>query len=369
MKITKWTANAALAVSSLFVALLCAEGILRMFYPQPLGVWYSLRDGLVIHPPELSVYLNQFDRTVQFNSIGMRDREHAVPKDNGTFRVLLLGDSFMEALQVDFEDSFPKLLEDRLRQASHRTVEVINCAVSGWGTDQELIYLQQYGLKFHSDLILIGMTIHNDVSDNLEGHFHTLVDGKMLPKPKQEMPWFEYRSLKVKDFLASHSHLTQLLRKYKYRRGLATAAQSLDTHLLQLVRREESAQLGMGWEMTYQLFKQMQEAGKGIGAETAIFLIPLSIQLYDQALTSFIRTHDVSRDDISLERPQEKMRQFGNSLGIQIIDLLPNFREWVQRHQRSLHVGDGHWNAEGHRIAADVVSEQLLKKGVFSSQQ
>jgi hypothetical protein len=369
MKIAKWVANAALAAGSLFVALLCAEVILRMFYPQPLGVWYSLREGLVIHPPDLSVYLNQFDRTVQFNSIGMRDREHAVPKDNGTFRVLLLGDSFMESLQVDFEDSFPKLLEDRLRQSSRRPVEVINCAVSGWGTDQELIYLQQYGLKFHPDLILIGMTIHNDVADNLEEHFHTLVDGKLMAKPKQEIPWLEYRSLKVKDFLASHSHLTQLLRKYKYRRGLATAAQSLDTHLLQLVRREESAQLGMGWEMTYQLFKQIQEAGKGIGAEAAIFLIPLSIQLYDQAFTRFMRAHDVSRDDISLEKPQEKMTQFGKSSGIQIIDLLPNFREWVQTNQQSLHVADGHWTSGGHRLAADVVSDQLVKKGVFSSQQ
>lgn len=368
MRLTKWVTNAALTLVSLCTVLILAEFILRVFYPQQLGVWNNLRDGMVIHPPNISVYLNRYGHAVQFNSIGMRDREHPIEKEQGVFRILLLGDSFMEALQVAFEESLPKLLEDRLRAATRRPIEVINFAVSGWGTDDQLEYLEQYGLKFQPDLILIAMTIHNDVSDNLGERFHTLVEGKLVARPKQEIASFEYITLKVKDFLASHFHLTQLLRKYKHRRDLAEVAESLNSHLLQLVRKAESRQIGRGWEITFQLFSRIDKIGKKVRAKTAIFLIPLSIQLYDHAFKTFLLTHGVSRSEIDLEKPQQKMRQFGDAAGIEVIDLLPDFRAWRERNQEGLHVADGHWNADGHQLAADVVSKELVRRGIFRTQ-
>lgn len=369
MKKKELAGKLVLTLISFTVSLFCAEFILRAFYPQELGVWDNLRDGMVIHPPNLSVYLNNFGHAVQFNSIGMRDREHVVEKKEGVFRVLLFGDSFMEALQVGFEESFPRVLEDRLRELTSREVEVINCAVSGWGTDDQLAYLERYGLQFHPDLILIAMTIHNDVADNMRERFHTLVDGQLVTKPKQEMTWLEFKTLKIKDFLASHFHLTQLLRKYRYRQDLVNSAQSLDSHLLQLVQNAETTQMALGWELTYQLFSRIQKVGKEIGAETMVFLVPLAIQLYDDKLMGFLVASGVSRNEIVLEKPQEKMKDFANVSGIHIIDLLPDFREWREKNQKSLHVADGHWNADGHHIAAEVVTRDLVHREFVRTQQ
>jgi hypothetical protein len=294
----------------------------------------------------------------------MRDREHSLNKKEGTFRILLLGDSFMEALQVPFDKSFPNLLQDRLVESSHRSVEIINCAVSGWGTDDQLEYLEQYGLKLQPDLILVGMTIHNDVFDNLEEKFHTFANGKLLAKPRYEMPWLQYRSLKIKDFLASHFHLTQLLRKYIYRKLVVKTTERLDVHLSQLIRRDESIHLQRGWDMTFQLFNRIQESGHSVGAETVVFLIPLSIQLYGERLAKLLTDHGATRDEIDLEKPQTKMVRFGQVSGIEIIDLFPNFLDRVQEDQRILHVADGHWNAEGHRLAVDVVSRELVHRSL-----
>lgn len=357
----KFIANLFIILLSTFIALICAEIILRFLYPQQLAVWYTTRDGMVIHPPNTTVSLTKFDQKVRFNSFGMRDREHPIEKPDGTFRVLLLGDSFMEALQVSFEESFPYLLEKRLQEALHQPVEVINAAVSGWGTDAQLTYLKRYAYRFKPDLILVAMTLHNDVLDNQAEEFHILVDGKPLEKPIQKMPFKEYALLKVKDFLASHSHLFQLVRKFKYRKTLPQAAKQLDYHLLQLVHKDNIPRLNLGWEFTYQLFQSIQETGRALGAETVVFLIPLSIQLYEEALTNFLTTYKVSREQLVLQKPQQMMQKFGKEAGIEIIDLWPAFYEWTKgTHKNSLHVRDGHWNPQGHRIAADVVAQELL---------
>lgn len=364
-----WVPHVALFVMSLGIALVLAELILKVFYPQPLAVRYNLRDGMVIHPPKASIYLSKFGHTVHFNSFGMRDREHAVEKQAGVFRILLLGDSFMEALQVAYVDSFPKLLEDRLRESTHVAVEVINCAVSGWGTDQQLAYLERYGLAFRPDLILVAMTVHNDVSDNLQEQFYALTNGKLAARAKYEWPWFEYRLLNIKDFLASRSHLAQLLRKYKSIMELNQARQDLESHLSKLVDKEGSQELTRGWDITFEMFRRIQDRSKEIKAETAVFLIPLSIQLYSQDLTRFAGAHGLERDRLTLDKPQAAMQRFGSERGIEIIDLLPRFREWTETHKQSLHVADGHWKPQGHRIAADIVAQDLVGRSLIRAKR
>ena len=65
----------------------------------------------------------------------VRDEGYRTPKGEACRGLpdLVLGDSFMEALQVPFEESFPYLLGTGLRQATGKQVEVINAAVGGWG--------------------------------------------------------------------------------------------------------------------------------------------------------------------------------------------------------------------------------------------
>jgi hypothetical protein len=66
---------------------------------------------------------------VEINSHGYRDRERTVAKPANTVRIAVLGDSFVEARQVAFEDTFGAVLERLLngdRRFAGRTVEVLN---------------------------------------------------------------------------------------------------------------------------------------------------------------------------------------------------------------------------------------------------
>jgi GDSL-like lipase/acylhydrolase family protein len=365
----KFAVNGGLVLASFGVAVLLAEFILRMAYPQQLGVWYSLRNGLVIHPPSTRIHLSSFRQDVAFNALGMRDVEHEAAKAPGMVRVLVLGDSFMEALQVRLEDSFPRLLEQRLSAMTGQRVEVINAGVSGWGTDQQLQYLTEYGLALKPDLVLIAMTLHNDVSDNLGEQFHVLKGDQVVARPPFEIPAREFRLLKVKDYLASHSHLTQLMRRYKHLGEVRVAARQLDDHVSQLLRKAEPAPIDKGWRLTTGLIGEIRRQAKAVGARTAVFLIPLSIQVYEDMLRRWLADHELERSSIALEKPQAMMERVGRVIGVDVIDLLDAFREWHRREGKSLHlVGEGHWNVDGHRLVTAVVAEELTKRELIGRQ-
>ena len=285
----RFATNGLVAAISIGIALVIAELLLRVAYPQQLGVWYSLRNGLVIHPPNTRVHLTKFKQDVRFNALGMRDVEHQIAKTPGVIRVLVLGDSFMEALQVRLEDSFPRLLEQRLRVMTGQPVEVINCAVSGWGTDQQLTYLTQSGLALKPDLVLIAMTLHNDISDNLGEQFHVLKSDQVIARPPYEMPGGEFWLLKVKDYLASHSHLTQLVRRYKYRGEVRVAARELDDRCLATPPEGGDRHGSKGLAADVGTIEMIdRESDEGGWPRAAVFLIPFSIQMYDDALRQWL---------------------------------------------------------------------------------
>jgi hypothetical protein len=61
---------------------------------------------------------------VTYNPEGWRDVEHTVPKPDGVFRILVLGDSFMEANSVELNAAFPR--RRALARAAGSNTEVIN---------------------------------------------------------------------------------------------------------------------------------------------------------------------------------------------------------------------------------------------------
>jgi len=172
----------------------------------------------------------------------------------------------------------------------------------------------------------------------------------------------ELKILHVKGFFASHSHLWQLLRKVKSLREIRSVAAALSEHVMQLIGRNETEELKRGWKLTFELFKGIREVGKSMGAGTAIMLIPLRLQLQDDALDGFRTFVGMSTDDVAIERPQQAMRTFGREANIEIIDLLPTLRRWTVENKASLHLQDGHWNEKGHRLAADTVVKEIVER-------
>ncbi len=167
----------ALMLASAVLALAAAEVVVRVAGVAPRV--YTIQRGRfqLSHNPKLGyepaplVYHGQdlrfYDYLGASNSLGYRDREHPVAKPPGVYRIVVLGDSVAAGLHVERNaDIFPPLLEQLLNQHGLHA-EVINLAVSGYNTQQEVETLREKGLRYHPDLVLVAYTMSS--REHLDG--------------------------------------------------------------------------------------------------------------------------------------------------------------------------------------------------------
>lgn len=365
-RVKSWALNGILILTAIGFTLGLTEVGLRFLYPQPTGLSHQDPYGLAMHWPGITRSLPRYGTTVTFNSAGMRDREHALSKPAGVFRILLLGDSFMEALQVPFEESFPFLLEQELARRTGRDIEVVNAGVSGWGTDDELRYLTKYGLQYQPDLVVVAMTIHNDISDNFREDWHTVRNGVLFEEPKEPASYLRYKVIELKAFLATHFQTYQLWRKVRHRAEIRQIGAQLNSHIVRLFQEPPSDHIRGGFEFTALLLQRIQEVTAAAGGETALVLLPLRVQLTDSSFAAFVRAANADTTTMPLTSPQRRLLATARGLDMPVVDLLPVFREWAASGGIDPYLEwDGHWNVTGHRIAALATTRELVAAGVI----
>ena len=112
---------------------------------------------------------------VRINGQGMRaDREFAVEKPPGVCRIVAYGDSFFVGYEVDLEDALLTRVEERLGRAGI-DCEVLNLAVSGFGTAEMLVALEEDGLRYDPDVVLFQWHATDPADNTRSGLFR--VDG------------------------------------------------------------------------------------------------------------------------------------------------------------------------------------------------
>ena len=141
---------------------------------------------------------------VDINSHGLRGPETTYEKPPATFRILNLGDSIVMGWGVREENTYGRRLESMLNieKSGNLRFEVINAGVPGWNLENALAYLQAEGLKYEPDLILLGLTMANDVkgdsallADNQQPLIKWLRSNTYLwPFLTIQLRWLEARS-------------------------------------------------------------------------------------------------------------------------------------------------------------------------------
>ena len=101
---------------------------------------------------------------VHISSSGFRGDEINIPKPENTFRILNIGDSVAFGWEVNEVDTYGKQLEQMLNdQNDGINYEVINAGVPGWNIKMERDFLLQEGIQYEPDLIIMDLTIVNDI--------------------------------------------------------------------------------------------------------------------------------------------------------------------------------------------------------------
>lgn len=368
-----------------FLTVLLMELLLRAVGFSSLRLYRT--DELIgesLRPHVSGVYREEGHAHVSINADGFRDRPHSLSKPPDTFRIAVLGDSFVEALQVDVDKTFWSLLAHKLdacRPFGYRKIEVMSFGVSGIGTGPELLLLRHRVWRYDPDLILLAVTLRNDVLNNsktleqdpmrpyfvLDGH------GNLKPDDSfRDSSEYRRRSSALHEWgrrLADYSRALQFVYWIETRVRNASHAPkdpSLDPENFiydsRPDRTEEEA-----WKITERLLAEIQRETRTHGARLVVTLIPSDIQMHPDRRARLAELSRLRAPEI--DYPNKRFAAMARRLDLAMVDLTPGLKNYAAERRRMLYgfpggrLGFGHWNEEGHAAASEILGKYFCSSG------
>lgn len=150
-----------LVLVATLLAMFAADRVLLRVLGMP--IWEYDPQLTYVHRPNAVGHWGSFPGAypLRTNRWGHADTDFPREKPAGEWRAVVLGDSVAMGFALAHADALPEHLERRLAAGAGRPVQVINAAVSGYGTAQYPEALRR-ALAFAPDLALIGFCL-NDV--------------------------------------------------------------------------------------------------------------------------------------------------------------------------------------------------------------
>ncbi len=299
-----------------------AFSVTKMNSVHKIGVSGMIRPS--IYPEliyELKPHLDTYFHLVPFrtNASGMRDKEYPLAKPRDTYRVALVGDSFVLPSGVAIEEAFHTRIEDRLnREQSHRHYEFINFGVAGYSLRQYRAVIEHRVRKYTPNLIILGFCPSND---------HLILPERRYTDPfvakATTYPFFHsFIWLKLREI---PSNLKRLLKRTKTSRGRPTQSRNIYTEAQQNYMQN--------------LFTQIQQMSVRDGVPVVVLNIS---QVYNR-------------------RKSRALETIVSAAGLHFKDLTVAFRGAAIRDYRIYKI-DAHPNNRAHRIFADETYAYLRAK-------
>lgn len=318
----RWAFRIAGVGVGITLALSCGFGLLFAFYDEvspPVQVYCLERCGEYSEWAACTVWsapanatvryvkFGAFDSTITYNANGMRGDVVPYDKPEGVRRVLVIGDSYMEAQATADSDLF----QTRLNVMLDDHTEVISMGASGWTVANEYLWYQCEGYRYHADVVINHFFLNDiwmlspSVFEAGNGIFSTLdwdTSNGIIP-------------MRVKPVTEGHSSM-------------------------ELIRGLSSPELDEAWKRFGYVLRLWQHAVTQNGAELFFLYSPGWWEL------------DGDR------QVYPRVMGIVEHLGMPTIDVWPAF----QAHRQALFIrGDWHYTVEGHAVLADVLYEWLTR--------
>lgn len=201
----KLLVNLGITVIASIFAFGCAELIVRSMFKDDTVLFSRYQTGYKYGKyrirgirPDMEFWHTSVDGEWKFttNARGFRNtRDIGYDKPADTLRVLSLGDSNTQGYEVGQEQTFSAVME-RALAGPGRKAEVINTGVSGFGTAEQLVLLENEGIRYRPDVVVVGF-FANDFDDNLKAGLFGLDDGQQLVEKRFE----HLPGVKIQDFI------------------------------------------------------------------------------------------------------------------------------------------------------------------------
>jgi GDSL-like Lipase/Acylhydrolase family len=385
-----WLARLLAVLLGLALPLIALEAAIRTFGPFLPGAYdtgaYLIRHAELghFHVPGFDGWIksSEFANHVKISPLGLRDRRTSYEKSPGTFRILLLGDSFTSGVQVQAHETLAERLEAALNRDAGTPVEVINAGVAGYSTGQQLLLLDQEGVKYQPDLVILNFFAGNDVSNNnfrlelqdadirraLKPYFDLNPDGTLgfIPGPPPTPPSGLIHGLRTccVVFNVVETGVYNKLEQ-EYPREQIEAIGGIDLPIRAVYDSRPEGEWLRGWKITELLLERLRDRAAQVGAPLVIVGIPDTLALQPEAwrqkmLASRVTAERVARGRVYPGAPNDRLGEIAQRLGVRYLDLLPVFEQAGPRSAEPLYYAtDKHWTRAGHAVAAGAVERAL----------
>jgi hypothetical protein len=333
--------------------------------------------GWGLNPGARGWYRREGFSYLRINHDGFRGPDYPRHKPPGVVRVAVLGDSYVEAMQVAEDKTFTAVIGRVLADCpalKGARVEAMNFGVDGYGTAQELIVLQRKVWAYAPDIVVLAIFLGNDIRNNsaaLEPDrcrpFYTYdhdvlkLSGPWIDSPGFRL-WctarFDYRDLR----LASMFHDT--LEAVSQGRRAPTPAHPVEPAInYSIYKPPTDAAWTAAWRVTEGLITAASRDARQHGAMFLSVTEDTGVQVWPVPAVRERFAHHLGVADLFY--PDRRIEDLGARNGFAVLALAPALQAYAQSHNEFLHgfkntpMGFGHWNETGHAQAGRLIAQRL----------
>ena len=307
---------------------------------------------------------------VDINDLGFRDGlEETAPPPAEDASVLVLGDSLAFGTGVAVDETFHRLLERQAGQITSRPLHVYGAGVPGLGQVDELHHLEALAPVVRPDVVIVAIYEGNDLQDNLEAAvrprraFPSPAPAGAAAGPRALLVPFLRAVLHSRFWVGSSAALQYVLPTIErplVRLGvppLVPTNDVLDQSLM--VSRQPLVVAALAW--TRDALARIARQCADRGADLVVLLIPAAIQAEPVRFDDFLAQHPAAqRKGYSRTRLHQDLLEMVRTLGVRIVDPLPRLEAEALAGRPCYH-REGHWNARGHAVAAELLRPVLAE--------
>lgn len=283
----RWFAGLTMFAAILVSAVILAELAMRYVWGRSVVIFPLFNTEVSYGPYQLRRLMPSFsfrhtsaDGTWSFttNAQGFRDtHDYKYERVPSTRRILCLGDSQTLGMEARQERIFPTVIEQRLRRLGHH-VEVLNSAVPGFGTAEELAFFESEGLKYKPDIVVLGWHI-SDFDENERSGLFRVTDGALVNRNYEYAPGIGttqmMHSIPGFEWVSQNSYLYSFLfNSLTEGRKQVGSQKSANAQTANRVRHQGAEISGYQLELAAELVKRLHELCNKHGIRLLIVDIP-----------------------------------------------------------------------------------------------
>lgn len=300
-------------------------------------------------------------------------QDYSEEKAAGVVRIAVIGDSYVEALSLDYDKNFAPILEDALNAEHPNTVQVYSFGQSGAPLSQYLHLMRYTQAVYQPDIFII-----NIVSNDFDESYADLVRkpeflqvqldnaGQIVEIPPRDSGFSQSFQGKLSR-LARHTAVG----RYVYRNLTIISLDVLRDRLKEIASGDNTpAKPAPGAvpnevvpfdpkmvTLVKYVFQEIAQIARSSGSRVLLIVDPPDYAYQN----NYSEAELAAFSDFSYVR---MVRETAEQESLPVLDLLPYFRaDYTQNSIRLEIEGDLHWNEYAHHLVAMLLAERLKAEG------